>query len=186
MVVTKTLALACVVLLLAISGCGGPSSANQLIDAEIARAGGSRNSVYPLAGQILIDGLPAKTAKAGQKIIVMLNNASQPNAPLGARSFVECGRDGRFVFRTYLDADGVPPGHYVVAIAQLTYRKKRGYIGPDGLKNLYNDPEKNAKVDQFNIEHKAPGKTNYAIELKLEGEEPVSNPGPKALIAIGN
>jgi hypothetical protein len=116
----------------------------------------------------------------------MLNDPSQPDAPLGARAFVECNRDCLFAFNTYLDADGVPPGHYVVTIAQLTHRKKRGYTGPDLLKNLYNDPEKNAKVDQFNIEHKAPGKRDHTFDLRVAGEEPVDTPGPKALTAIAN
>ncbi len=102
------------------------------------------------------------------------------------RAFVECNRDGRFAFNTYFDDDGVPPGRYVVTIAQLTYRKKRGYTGPDLLKNLYNDPEKNATVEQFKIEHKPPGRRDYSFDLRVAGEEPVATPGPKALTAIGN
>jgi hypothetical protein len=82
--------------------------------------------------------------------------------------------------------DGVPAGRYVVTIAQLTYRKKRGHIGPDLLKNLDNDPEKNAKVEQFNIEHKPPGRRDYSFDLRVAGEEPVATPGPKALTAIAN
>jgi hypothetical protein len=54
------------------------------------------------------------------------------------------------------------------------------------LKNLYNDPEKNANVPEFNIEHKPPGKRDYAFELNVVGEEPVLNPSPKSLVAIGN
>jgi hypothetical protein len=173
-------------LLLATAGCGGPSSANQRIEDENARVGRKRDAVYPLAGQVLIDGLPAKTAKGGQKIIVMLNDVSQPDAPLGARHFVECNREGRFAFNSYLDDDGVPPGHYIVTIAELTHRKKRGYSGPDLLKNLYNDPEKNANVEQFKIDHKPPGKRDYTFDLRVDGEEPVTTPGPKSLTAIAN
>ena len=156
------------------------------IDAEIRRTGKSRDAVFPLAGQVLLDGRPVELKKASQKLIVMLNDAALPDVPIGARRFVECGPDGRFVFSTYLDADGVPPGHYIVTFAQLTYKKKRGHCGPDALKNLYNDPDENSKSADFNIDHHAPGKTDYLFDLQIAGKEPITSPGPKALIAISN
>jgi hypothetical protein len=71
----------------------------------------------------------------------------------------------------------------VFTFAQLNYRKKEGYVGPDGLKNLFNDPEKNVDKPDFKIEHKAPGRKNYVFDLRTIGEEEAT-PGPKALIKI--
>ncbi len=162
------------------------TQAQARIDGEMQRMGKTRDKVFPLAGRVLLDGQPANFKKASQKLIVMLNDPAHPEAPLGARPFVECGRDGRFTFNSYLEGDGVASGHYVVTFAQLTYRKKRGHCGPDGLKNLYNDPDENAKVAEFNIDHHVPGKTDYVFDLQVAGREPISSPGPKALVAIGN
>ena len=72
------------------------------------RMGKTRDKVFPLAGRVLLDGQPANFKKASQKLIVMLNDPAHPEAPLGARPFVECGRDGRFTFNSYLEGDGVP------------------------------------------------------------------------------
>jgi hypothetical protein len=176
----------CLLVLPLIAGCGGAPSAQARIDGEMQRMGKTRDKVFPLAGRVLLDGQPANFKKASQKLIVMLNDPAHPEAPLGARPFVECGPDGRFTFNSYLEADGVPSGHYVVTFAQLIYRKKRGHCGPDGLKNLYNDPDENVKVAEFNIDHHAPGKTDYVFDLQVAGREPISSPGPKALVAIGN
>ncbi|HUE15288.1 MAG TPA: hypothetical protein VMR25_14050, partial [Planctomycetaceae bacterium] len=55
--------------------------------------------------------------------------------------------------------------------------------GPDGFKNLYNDPEKNAKVPEFKIDQQAPGKSDYKFDLKLAGQQE-AEPGPKALTTI--
>ena len=180
----QALALLSLLALLGIAGCGDSSSAKRRIDAEYQSTGKTRDAVFPLAGQVLIDGRPFQPKKPSQKLIVMLHDVAAAGTPVGSRPYVECGPDGRFVFSTLLDADGVPAGHYILTFAQLTHRKKRGYVGPDGLKNLYNDPEKNAASDRFNIEHQARGKTDYVFDLKIEGEEPISTPGPKAVSAI--
>jgi hypothetical protein len=178
--------LLCLLALPLIAGCGGSPSAQERIDGEMRRMGKTRDPVFPLAGRVLLDGQPATFKKASQKLVVMLNDPAHPEAPLGARPFVECEPDGRFAFSSYFEGDGVPAGQYVVTFAQLTYRKKRGHCGPDGLKNLYNDPEENAKVAEFNINHQARGKTDYVFDLQVAGREPISTPGPKALVAIGN
>ena len=164
-------------------GCG-PSTAEQRVSAELHRTGKQRVAVYPLAGRVTIDGIPPSAiAKGRSKVLVMLNNVSNPDDPPEKRPFMEADPDGAFRFSTYGNGDGVPAGKYVFTFAQLNFRKKEGYVGPDGLKNLFNDPEKNVDKSDFTIEHKAPGRKNYVFDLRTLGEEEAT-PGPKALIKI--
>ncbi len=60
------------------------------------------------------------------------------------------------------------------------HRAKFGFIPPDKLHNLYSDPDANAKLREFVIDHKAPGKTDYHFNLEVAGKGPVE-PGPHAL-----
>ena len=46
-------------------------------------------------------------------------------------------------------------------------------MGPDGLKNLYSDPEKNKNEKEFNIEVAEPGKGDYEFNLSIAGKEGV-------------
>jgi hypothetical protein len=174
---------AAVVAALACVGCG-PQSAQQRIDAELARTGKEKLTVFPLAGHVTIDGQPPSAiAKGRSKVIVMLYDLAKPDEKPEGRPYVELDPSGGFSFSTYGNGDGLPPGTYVLLFAQLTNKKKEGFIGPDGLKNLYNDPEKNATKPEFKIEHKAPGRSDYAFDLKTAGEETAA-PGPKALTKI--
>ena len=63
---------------------------------------------------------------------------------------------------------------------------KRGLLGPDQLKNLYNDPDKNKSIPEFHIDHKAPGRKDYVFDLKLAGKEPVEPPGQFALTSLAD
>jgi hypothetical protein len=164
-------------------GCG-PPDANTQVNAELARTGKQRVDVYPLAGRVTIDGQPpAELMKGRMRVIVMLNDVSKPDAPPASRPFVECDPEGQFKFSSYGKADGLPAATYVVTIADLKYNKKEGYVGPDGFKNLYNDPEKNANIPEFKIDHKAPGKSDYDFDLKV-GSKDAATAGPKALTTI--
>ncbi|HEX4072436.1 MAG TPA: hypothetical protein VHX68_14745, partial [Planctomycetaceae bacterium] len=66
--------------------------------------------------------------------------------------------------------------------AELRHNSRMGFFGPDGLKNLYNDPDVNSKKPEFVIDHQAPGKTDYTFNLSVAGEAPPSAPGPKAFV----
>jgi hypothetical protein len=59
-----------------------------------------------------------------------------------------------------------------------------GFGPPDDLKNLYNDPEKNAQIPEFNLDVEAPGKADYVFRLTIEGKQPVTTPGAHAFTAI--
>jgi len=163
-------------------GCG-PQSEEQRIDTELKRLGEARVKVYPFAGRVTIDGQPPKAAKARERTILMLNDLSKLDVPPNKRQFVVCGPQGEFAFSAYGAGDGIPPGKYVVTIGQYFYSKKNGYTSPDLLKNLYNDPEKNAKNPEFVIDHKDPGKSDYVFNLEIAGKE-AATPGPKAITEI--
>jgi hypothetical protein len=162
-------------------GCGR-QSANQAVDDVLKKAGKSRETVFPLAGKITIDG-HAPELKPGARMFVMLHNRDKLDTPTGPILKTVCKPNGEFAFSTYLQGDGVPVGKYVVTVAQLRQGFRQGYIGPDALKNLYNDPEANAKIEEFLIDHKPPGKTDCAFDLKIAGLAPAS-PGPHAVTKI--
>lgn len=174
-------ALLVVLLALGTAGCE-KRSASQAVDEALQRAAKSRREVYPLAGKITTDG-HALALRPASRIFVMLHDRDKLDAATGPLLKTVCKPDGEFVFSTYLQGDGVPAGKYVVTIAQLRQGFRQGYVGPDVLKNLYNDPDANAKIDEFVIDHKPPGKTDYALDLQIEGREP-ANPGPHAVTKI--
>jgi len=163
------------------AGCGR-ESADSALDASLAKAGVTKEKVYPLAGHITIDGSPPQVVKPSS-LIVMLYDPAKPDLKPAQRRYVEVAPNGSFVFATYGLNDGAPAGKYIVLIAEMKYKKRRGYQGPDQLKNQYNDPDKNASLKEFTIEHAAPGKKDYEFALTTsEGE--AAAPGPKSLTTI--
>jgi hypothetical protein len=173
--------------LLTSAGCSDAQSANQRFAKELQQTGQSERSVVRFAGKVLVDGQPAHAAVAKQKVLVILFDQAQPKLQVGQRPVAWCNERGEFSFTTYRAGDGVEPGEYVVAIAQLMqHTKDDSFDGPDGLKNLYNDPDKNREVSEFKIKHASPGKTDYVFDLKLAGQDPVAAPGPHAVTEIPN
>jgi hypothetical protein len=164
------------------AGCG-PKSAEQAVDRALKNAGQTRADIFPLAGKVTIDGHAPDTRPGGTKhVIIILTDPAKLDGPMSSRSKAICQPDGTFTFSTYGTGDGAAPGKYVVTIVELSQERRRGWMGPDGLKNLYNDPEKNANTEEFVIDHKAPGKTNYVFDLKVEGRE-AAQPGPHSVTA---
>jgi hypothetical protein len=96
------------------------------------------------------------------------------------RPIAVCDEHGRFCFNHYKENDGVPAGTYVVAFAQLQHHGKE-YVGPDGLRNLYNDPMTNAAKPELRLEHKAPGQIDCRFDLKTEGLVGIEKPGANAV-----
>jgi hypothetical protein len=162
-----------------VAGCSGGQTADQALDKSLAAVGEQRTTVYPLAGKVTVDGLPPELGQ-GERIIVMLEDP----AKLGTRGpYVAVDSTGEFTFRSYAAADGLQPGTYIVTIAKLRKNRAR-YVGPDGFQNLYNDPERNQQeYPDFKINHQAPGKTDYAFDLKI-ADRNAAAAGPKALTRI--
>jgi hypothetical protein len=162
------------------AGCSR-QSADDSVNKVLKETGQQRADVFPLAGKVTIDGhAPNTRPGGGQKVIVILTDPAKPEAPVSGRPKAICQPNGDFSFNMYGTGDGVVAGKYVVAIVELKFDKRKGYIGPDGLKNLYNDPDKNATMDGFVIEHKAPGKTDYVFNLEVAGHD-AETPGPHSV-----
>jgi hypothetical protein len=166
----------CVVL--AAAGCS--KSSDNGLDLMLKQTGQSRENIFPLAGKITIDGQVPHVVFP-DRLLVMLNDPTNPI--LTQRPRRQCDEKGEFSFGTFRKGDGIRAGKYIVTFAILKITPQ-GLHGPDGLKNLYNDPDKNADIPEFNIVHSAPGKKDYVFDLKLEGRDGVDTPGPKALTEL--
>jgi len=129
---------------------------------------------------------------------VVLNDPAHPVA--GGKASTSCDEQGNFAFTTYLAGDGAQTGKYVVTFTLLKIDQGRGtgghgrriagpsmsrdYVGPDGLKNLYNDPEKNKDDQKFVVEIAAPGRADYDFPLEVAGKESVKTAGTYAATHI--
>jgi hypothetical protein len=149
-------------------------------------------TVAKFAGHVSVDGqAPGQDGKGGT-LFVILNDSQHPEKE--AKAYTSCDAQGDFAFTTYATGDGAPVGKYVVTFAQLHLDRARGraggfgrgpsltqeYTGPDGLNNLYNDPEKNKDNPTFVVEVAAPGRADYDFSLTVAGKEPVKTPGAHA------
>jgi len=168
------------ILLLLLIGCRGRSTAEQALNQAIRESGGTRLDVARFAGTVIVDGQPPSTANH-QALIVMLYDPKNPPSEKNLLQRAYCDENGHFEFGTYTRDDGVPVGSYTVLFAQWTVADTR-YRGTDGLKNLYNDPDKS----EFQVEVTPPGKTDYKFELKTEGREENRAPGPRAISSLKN
>jgi hypothetical protein len=174
------------VLLIIAMGCNGTQSAEQALEKQFEdNRPAHRKVVAKFAGKVLVDGKPA-VWKSNQATLVILINLKNPGPPGKPPNLIAtCDLQGKFAFNTYALGDGIPVGSYVVCIVQLRPigRPATAYIGPDLLKNLYNDPDKNRQEPQFKVEVAPPGKTDYVFDLAVQ-EKPAKTPGPKAITQI--
>jgi hypothetical protein len=165
-------------------GCETRPTADQALDKALKRAGKSKETVYPLAGRVTIDGQPPQP-DLRNSVVVILIDRQQIGGPAVRHPFAECDRNGAFAFSSYDFNDGVKPGSYVIAIAKFKRDTRPGAdIGPDQFHNLYNDPDKNALTGQFRIEHSGPGKKDYEFPLSVAGGQPNIHAGPLAVTSI--
>ena len=78
----------------------------------------------------------------------MLYDPKQPATEAKPPRYAIVQNDGTFKF----GQGGVPPGSYVALFAELQRGRPGSFRGPDLLKNLYNDPDKNQNVENFKVE----------------------------------
>jgi hypothetical protein len=171
-------------------GCGDKSASRRLQQAYLDNPKVAKASIAPFEGYVTVDGAPP--GKDGSVLLVILNDPNHPQDPHRRPKLVAgCTADGHFDFTTFDAHDGVECGSYIVTFVQLKNlaapfgkNKKAGYGPPDELKNLYNDPEKNADVPEFHVEVKPPGLKDVHFDLTVAGKEPVEQPGAHAITAI--
>jgi hypothetical protein len=143
--------------------------------------------VAKCAGQVRVDGQPPQNEC---RLFVVLHRSGQLDEAAHTRGrgyqlYALCDAEGNFKF-----PNGVDPGQYVVSFVELHPTPGRlavrgspmGFLQPDELKNLYNDPDKNAKEEAFNLNLTFPGKEDYHFDLAVAGKEGVTNPGSNAIV----
>ena len=184
------------------AGCNSTVSPTAARDKQYAdNAAYKKVEVAKFAGKVTIDGQPPDK---DSKVFVIMNdiNHLDENAKLNApRLFMACDDAGNFSFTTNEKDDGIAVGKYVVTFLELKTPKTGGtsegarfkakslgaakkYRGPDELKNLYSDPDKNAKeTDKYVLDLKPPGKADYLFDLSIAGKDVVP-PGPNAVKEI--
>jgi len=162
--------------LAAASGCSSRQSPEQRIKIALEQAGMTATPLYPIAGTVSIDGQPPTFDSPKKHLIITLYDPQKPDKK---HLHVVARADGTFRFTE----DGVGPGHYVLAFAVLRRKGPGNFIGPDAMNNLYNDPDMNAtKFPEFVLDHQAPGKKDYLFNLEVAGKDPITSPGPHAVV----
>jgi hypothetical protein len=170
------------VLLCVLSGCSGSQNAKMALNNALAAAGTVKESTAQFAGNVTVDG--GSPGNMGMvRTIVVLWNLDKP--PKGMPLYAICDEDGSFEFHTYDRSDGVPVGKYAVCFVQLEGGMRlsgpSGWQGPDRLKNLYSDPDKNKEDKDLVVDLKPPGNTDWKYEIRFADREAVDNPGPNAI-----
>jgi hypothetical protein len=157
--------------------------------------------VAKFSGRVTVDGKPPKRAC---RLFVILNDPKHLDQTAGGEApslYATCDADGKFGFSTYQPRDGVLPGKYVVSFVELhrplgvPFRSVRTspfrpgperHRQPDELHNLYNDPDKNAKIEEFSLDLEPPGDAHYEFNLVTTGKRPVEKPGPNAVVGVAD
>jgi hypothetical protein len=160
-------------------GCEGRQSTAQRLEKAYQSAGMERVTVYPLGGTITVDHEPPVNKSETARFVAIAYDSAKPDAKSRSNAYSFVKADGSF------DLPSLPPGKYVMLFAQLSYNPRMGFVGSDGLKNLYNDPDVNSKKSEFLVDHQAPGKTDYMFNLSVASEAPLATPGPKAFVGTG-
>ena len=179
-------------------GCGS-SSLDRV--AEEQMPGYKQMKLGKFGGQVTVDGQPP--AKDATLFVILTDHKNLDEAKRSKaktpKLFAVCDADGKFVFKPR-------PGKYVVSFVELHTaaattarggpRKLGGggfggaglmtqrFVGPDELKNLYNDPQKNSQQKEFNIDVQDPGRDDYQFNLVITGKEPVEVPSPEAWTSV--
>jgi hypothetical protein len=179
-----------IAIVLTFEGCGPPSAEQALNQAFKNNPSAQRVEIVKFEGMVQVDGQPPTVP--GTKLFMILNDLQHPQDPKKRPKLIGgCDAEGNFFFSTNVARDGVETGSYVVTFVYLHH--PRGLFGhragslyeqPDELKNLYNDPDKNAAVPEFNVEIKQPGRTDWHFNLAVAGKDPITTPGPHAITRL--
>jgi hypothetical protein len=170
------LALGLLGMTLCVAGCSHGQSESEAVKKSLEVNGLPKADVVPFAGTLTIDN-QAPAIDPHNPLFVFAYDPKNPPKGRALPHNTRCDKTGHFAFNTYGTGDGLPAGSYVILFAQ----PKPG--GGDSLKNLYNDPDQNAKEERFQITLTAPGKTDSTFDLATVGKDPVTAPGPHAVMA---
>jgi hypothetical protein len=160
-----------------LEGCGGQNSSREQEFLKNNPKNAPQEAVAKFSGHVSVDGLPTL---GSDQLFVFLADPQHFEPKKKAKYSTTVKPDGSFEFTTYFPGDGVPPGKYIVGFVALRTGRKTGgradtpvpYRGPDGLKNRYNDPDKNKEMKEFAVDVTEPGRTDYEFNLTLAGKDP--------------
>jgi hypothetical protein len=116
-----------------------------VVVAALTSCGSEKVALYPVRGQILVDGEPAARA------FVMFCPVAPSVAVEKLRPSAETADDGRFELKTYVRGDGAPAGDYRVAVTwhglpiganAEDLPEEEWTAGPNQLPESYGDPER--------------------------------------------
>jgi hypothetical protein len=157
------------------AGCSRVQSESEALKKSFEVNGGSPANVVKFSGTVTIDNQTPAIDRLNPLYVFAYDPKHPPKgrqSPFNAR----CDKNGHFEFNTYGTGDGLPEGSYIVLFAQ----PKPG--GEDGLKNLYNDPDKNAKEERFQINLSPPGRADWAFDLVVTGKDANTKPGEHTVL----
>jgi hypothetical protein len=158
------------------TGCTHTQTEKEQLQKSLEVNGRPESTVVKFSGTVTVDGQPP----AADRHFPLYVLAYDPKKPPKGRQLpfsTRCNKEGHFEFNTYSTGDGLPAGEYIVIFAWPQAD------GSDGLKNLFNDPDKNAKEERFQINLASPGKTDWSFDLQVAGRDPVTTPGEHAVMA---
>jgi hypothetical protein len=166
------------------AGCNHAPTEEDSVSEYFKTSKTKRVPVAKFAGHVSIDGQPPAQ---GAHLFVILNNPEHLEKPgKGFPKYVaKCDAEGNFAFTTYVTGDGVPQGKYLLTFVEFRASKRKegrsmggmrpglqqGFGGPDELKNLYNDPEKNKGDQTFLVDLTESGRTNLDFNLAVAGKD---------------
>lgn len=180
-----------------LEGCNGVQSEEAAVNEYYKNNQDPRAQRLPVAkvaGRVLVDGQPP--AQDAHLFVVLYDPKHLEKPGEMPKLMTKCDAEGNFAFTSYVTGDGIPYGKYVVTFVGLhrATRATRGlgarpgrqqeFIGPDALKNLYSDPEKNKDDPTFVANVEAPGRNDYEFQLVVAGKQPVTPPGQYAVTRI--
>jgi hypothetical protein len=159
-----------------LAGCSRVQSESEAVKKSLEVNGGTQANVVKFSGTVTIDNETPAIDRLNPLYVFAYDPKNPPKgrqSPFNAR----CDKHGHFEFNTYGTGDGLPAGSYVVLFAQPKSN------GEDGLKNLYNDPDKNAKEERFQINLSPPGRADWAFDLSVAGKDANTKPGEHTVLA---
>ncbi len=165
---------AIVALALLAGGCG--ESADQAEARRKKENNLPEQILIKFSGKVTIDGQPPQL-KADHTLLIFLFDPKSPPPHGRPPRYTACQEDGSFKF-----GEGVAPGSYVALFAEFKAGRPGVFHGPDALKNLYNDPDKNATRQGYKVDLSSTVKTQD-FNLELAGKE-ADTPGPLAVVNI--
>jgi hypothetical protein len=165
------------------AGCNRTQTGKEALQKQLAANGQTLTTISKFSGKVTIDGNAPDFGKSGQMLLIMLYDPNSPPSSQSPLQRATVDKKGEFAFQTYDKGDGAKAGSYIVLFTAMKPHRGGAFSGPDGLNNLYNDPDENKKNASFQVDLTGPGCTDCSFDLVLAGHSP-AEPGPRAVTKI--